>query len=136
MKTTKNQDVAIHDEKKLSRSVLKAMAVIGLVLLSVMQVMAMATDTILTGLEATFKSSDIQYSKTQENLAKAKEMVDLSRDTRCSAYKALKSYKETKNIKLADPLFNPCTEGEVPASEPVATFPQPETSSQPQQLKQ
>lgn len=136
MKTTKNQDVAIHDEKQLSRTVLKAMAVIGLVLLSVMQVMAMATDTILTGLEATFKSSDIQYTKTQENLVKAKEMVQLSKDTRCSAYKALKNYKEAKDIKLADPLFNPCTEGEVPASEPVIVFPQPETSSQPQELKQ
>lgn len=131
MKTTKTQNLETHDEKKLTKAIVKTIIIISLVLLSAMQVAAMATDTLLAGLEATFKSADVQYTKTQENLVKAQEMVALSKDTRCSAYKALKNYKETKDIKLADPLFNPCTEGE-----PVAVFPQPETSSQPQNLKQ
>jgi hypothetical protein len=136
MKTTKIENLETHDEKKLTKAIVKTIIIISLVLLSAMQVTAMTTDTLLIGLENTFKSADVQYTKTQENLVKAQEMVAFSKETRCSAYKALKNYKETKDIKLADPNFNPCTEGEVPASEPVATFPQPETSSQPQNLKQ
>lgn len=120
MKTTNPQP----EEIKLHRMAIKAILILGLTLLSLMQVWAFATDTVLLKLEESFDSSNIYYAKTQESLLKAKELVEAAKSTRCSTYKALKAYKESKNIALKDETFNPCTEGEQ-----VAVFPQAEPTS-------
>jgi hypothetical protein len=104
-----NEPILVADKGYL-KPIAYAMAILLLVPLAGMQVKAFFVDTTLEALEASHKSSVIQYDKLLDTANKAIESSVLQHETRCSTYKALKAYKESKNIAIQDPLYNPCTQ--------------------------
>ena len=68
---------------------------------------AMVTDTVLENLEKNYSSAINSHDKSLTALTSALESEKASADTACSAYKSLKAYKESKNIKLSG-TNNPC----------------------------
>lgn len=105
------------DSNRLVFNVAKVVLIGGAALLSLAGAQAMFTDHTLTGLEASLKSSITQYEKlvnqANTDIQRAEESKKLVGDAyglRCSIWKATKSYKESKQIKLDDPTYNPCTE--------------------------
>jgi len=89
-----------------------ALVMIGIVTLPLagMQVKALFTDSTLEALEASHQSAVVQYDKLLNTANEAIESVKLQHESRCSIYKALKAYKESKGIELKDPTYNPCTQ--------------------------
>ena len=68
---------------------------------------AMFTDTVLENLEKNYGSAIKTHDKNLATLTAALEAEKSSADTACSAYKALKEYKVSKNIPLTG-TDNPC----------------------------
>jgi hypothetical protein len=95
-------------EINVTKAVLTFIAIGAMLILSVMQAYAFATDKTLAGLEAAHNSAVITYQKNYESAIKGLSALDASVDTACSSYMALKAYKETKGYQIIDPTYNPC----------------------------
>lgn len=113
IKNTKQKVEKIKPEEQqtsLLWPVFKVISIASLLLLSVMQVSAMFKDSTLEALEVSYKGSVIQYDKLVDQANQAMQNAIAQHDLRCSTYRALKAYKESKGYDIQDPTNNPCTE--------------------------
>lgn len=117
MKNTKIETPEVQEDKKLNLKVVKVMAVFLTVIFAVSGVKAMFVDTALETLNNNLQRSleRITTSETRRDNRKAEyeqSEKDLAqdKDLACEAWKALKSYKDSKKIPLENPEKNLCVE--------------------------